>query len=81
MTNTNTYYIRKAILGVDTDGSVLEEHYATTVVDGTEWCVDDKGDLESPIGNVSEDTDEVVLSGLTLEDMKSFMSSNKYNWR
>lgn len=79
MTNTNTYYIRKAILGVDNDGSVLEELYATIVVGGEEWCVNENGDLVSPIGNVSADVD-VVVNRVSFEEMKDIMS-NKYNWR
>lgn len=68
---TNIYDVRAA-KSVDYEGTVYTEFYATTFHEGEEWCVDNNGELQFPIGNVSSAQDEVVAVGVSLEDLKGY---------
>lgn len=58
------YDIRLA-KSLDNDGVLHIAYYATTFHEGAEWCVNDKGEPESPLGNVFADEDEVVAIGVS----------------
>lgn len=70
---TKSYNIR-AVRSYDYDGVVRTEYYATTFDEGVEWCVNDSGEPEFPIGNVSADEDEIIAIGVSYEEMKRYCS-------
>lgn len=73
----NTLYDIRVSKTVDYDGTVLEERYATTTDEsGVEWCVDEKGEMEFPIGNKSADIDDVVAVNVSFEEMKKYLEQN-----
>lgn len=76
MKNVYVYDVRESVTGHYDDGTVLTEKYATTWHNGEEWCVDENGVPEFPIGNKSADTDEIIAVNLSLEEMKAVLANS-----